>query len=485
MDNKTFELHKRNRLMAWLLGGSIAFGCVGAMSKTDILFTILLSGVPILLLVAILVWTKKLVHYVQFLITIGLNILAFFYISVNQFYYDTIILHLILAIIMVYHQRKPLILGGLLSVATLNYYIFYSTGEGFIDVDPIGANALLIVFTAALLLSSRIGSQMMERVQIEKAEAELARARSEEILAEVNASVDILNQSTDSLGGNANAAGNISKEIVIAFQEIATGMESQSTSVQDNLSAMQDVMDTVKQSYEASIDMSTISKNTADMTQQGHEYMRQMSEQMEKINEQVEQTSNLMGEVNEESTKINDIVSLIGEIGNQTNLLSLNASIEAAQAGEHGRGFAVVASEIRKLALNVQEASKQVTESMHEIKSKIEQATEMSSEGMQAVKAGSATVEGVVDLFDRINTNTTNVMEQAEGLRSMNEHLSASSDQVSDEMKNIASITQQSAASVEEVLASAEVQQSRVNDMVESIAKLTILTQKLEEVIKK
>src|SRR5690606_33144641 len=152
-----------------------------------------------------------------------------------------------------------------------------------------------------------------------------------------------------------------------------------------------------------------------------------------------------------------------------------------AQAGEHGRGFSVVASEIRKLAMHVQEASQQVTGSIGEIQSKIELVTNMSVDGMEATHAGSKSVESVVVLFDKIKQNTDEVMEQANSLRMLNEQLSASSNQVTHEIENIASITQQSAASVEEVLASAEVQQNRVNDIVISINHLTELAKKLED----
>lgn len=485
MENARLELHKRNKLMVWLLAASIAFGCMAALTEPNILVTLLWSGLPILALCTILVWTKKLVSYVQYLIALGLNVLAFFFISVNQVYSDTIILNLILGIITVYHQRLPLIVGGVLSLITLNYFIFTTDGQGFDNVNIPAANVLLILFIAALYLSTNIGRQMMQRVEVQRKAAEEEKQRSEEILEEVRNSINILNVSTNSLENNAETTGEISNEVVVAFQEIANGIESQATSVQDNLSAMQNVMEVVNSAYEASIDMSNKSKDTAGVTLRGYDQMQQMAEQMKLINHYVGQTSSLMAQVNEESAKISDIVALIGQIGNQTNLLSLNASIEAARAGEHGQGFAVVANEIRKLAINVQEASKEVTDSINEVQTKIEQATTMANSGMESVQVGNNAVESVVSLFDHIKGNTDVVLEQSDQLRVMNEQLTNSSHDVTSEMESIASITQQSAASVEEVLASSEEQKKRVADMVDSIAQLNEIAKKLEDVINK
>lgn len=199
------------------------------------------------------------------------------------------------------------------------------------------------------------------------------------------------------------------------------------------------------------------------------------------IDQFVDSTSVAIGEVNEESVKIDNIVSMIKEISNQTKLLSLNASIEAARAGEHGKGFSVVASEIRKLAIDSHNASQQVNLSIKLIQEKIHQVNELVQNGLQTVFCGKESVIIAEQMFDQIKTNSEEVLKQAESLSCINERLLQSAHKVAEEMGTVAAISDKSSASIQGVLANADVQQKRVSSMVESIEELTELMKTLEQ----
>lgn len=117
------------------------------------------------------------------------------------------------------------------------------------------------------------------------------------------------------------------------------------------------------------------------------------------------------------------------------------------------------------------------------IQSKVAEATRMVDSGLQAAVTGKHTADQVEQLFEQIRTNTEDVLHQAEQLKNRNVQLLASSAQVSEEMGKVAIISEQSAASIEEVLASAEVQLERVNNIVSSITQLNELAAKLESLV--
>lgn len=363
----------------------------------------------------------------------------------------------------------------------MNYFLL--TKEAYAEADSIGVNAFLITVLAALIAQSQIGTNMRKRIEVSMVQSEDARKRTDEILQQVTESVEVLGRSTASIQDDASSTGLIAQEVVNAYHEISVGVESQATSIREISQAMQQVTQTVEETVTASTDMSLTSKNISDITIQGRDSMVKLSDEMRDIHQVVERTAKVMQEVNEENAKIEDIVTMISEIANQTNLLSLNASIEAARAGEHGQGFSVVAMEIRKLAQNVHDASLDITGSLGVIQSKVAEATRMVDSGLQAAVTGKHTADQVEQLFEQIRTNTEDVLHQAEQLKNRNVQLLASSAQVSEEMGKVAIISEQSAASIEEVLASAEVQLERVNNIVSSITQLNELAAKLESLV--
>lgn len=285
------------------------------------------------------------------------------------------------------------------------------------------------------------------------------------------------------LQGDATSTDSISKDLVLAFKEISVGIETQALSFNDVLQAIQDVTLTVEETADASSNMSQKSKDTVEVTREGQEKMQIMSNQMIEIDQFVNITSEAMGEVNEESVKIENIVSMIKEISNQTKLLSLNASIEAAKAGEHGKGFSVVATEIHKLAIDSRKASQQVDVSIQLIREKIHHVNKLIQTGLEIVVSGKQSVNVVEQLFEMIKTNSEEVLSQAESLNIINEKLLQSANKVSKEMVVVADISEKSSASVQDVLANVDQQQSRVNSMVTSIEALTELMKTLEQLV--
>jgi methyl-accepting chemotaxis protein len=482
MSGQTQELHQRNKLMVGLLWGCLALGIGACLDSPPILFALSLYGILIALLCTVLTWRRIGIPYIMYVIAVGMNAITFFFISGTDKYSNTLIIYVCLGIVSIYHNYRPLLVNGVISIGIVNYFL--ETKEAFADVDKVGANVFLILLLAALVAQSRIGSRMMARVEAGIHESEQARSRIETILREVSSSAKTLSESAVSLQGNNASAGKISDEIAVAFHEIAKGTEAQASSTTDISEAIRNISDTVTVATDASIHMTEKLQNTARITLQGYEHMGELSKRMADIHEIVASTTKVMAQMTEENEKIGSILSVISDIANQTNLLALNASIEAARAGEQGRGFAVVATEIRKLSQHVQAASEEISENLGSIQTKVKYAAGMVQEGLETVVSGTNSAAEAERMFADIKSNSEEIAQQAENLRLMNEHLLQESQKVAQEMASVVAVTEQSAASIEEVLASVDEQAGRGRSIAGDIARLHQLTKQLDELVK-
>ncbi|NOV01834.1 methyl-accepting chemotaxis protein [Paenibacillus planticolens] len=481
MTAQMLEHHRRNGLMVKLLWACLALGMGASFRSVELVVLLLTFGAPIALVCTLMVWKKVAITSTRYVIAIGVNVISYFFMLHNTSASGMLILYLSLAIVSLYMDYRPLLLNGVVGLVNLNYFNFTLP----VPVDYTMINVFYVLTIITLIGQGQVGTRLLTRVVQSARESEALRIKTEEALAGVRTTTEVLGTSSTVLHENASVTGRITEEVVAAFQQISIGIESQATSITDITTAIQEVNETVEETSSASNAMSSRSRDTARITHEGKNQMEDLSHKINDITVIVTETSNIMNEVNEENVKIGNIVTTIAEIANQTNLLSLNASIEAARAGEHGRGFSVVAGEIRKLAQNAHVASTDISEILGSIQLKVETAVNKVAVGKTAVESGKKSAESVDQLFEVINTNTVEVMEQAENLQRMNQQLQLSSQKVAEEMTSVAAITEQSAASVQQVLASAEVQQKRVEDIVDSISQLNGLTKDLQHLIEK
>lgn len=476
--NQMSELHQRNKLIIYLFWGCLLLGIGAIIQYPDAIIAIASASVPFGLICTVLVWRHIATPYIMYIAAIGFNLIAFFFIHSTDDIINSLILYLGLGIVSLYHSYRPLILYGVISAITLNYFLI--TKASYASVNGVGVNAFFILLVLVLLYQGQIGSRMLNNMSKSIRETESAKSEMEAVLIGVTESVSVLSQSSNLMHDNVLITDRISKEVVVAFHEIASGVESQAQSVNDISNAMQQLNESATQANTASISMSEKSRNTDNITQEGQAQIGRLTGNMTEVLDIVTKTSDMMTQMNEESQKIESIVSSIVGIAEQTNLLSLNASIEAARAGEHGRGFAVVSNEIRKLAQNSHNASTDIAEILRTIQYNIEQVSGMVSNGLLVVESGRNSADDIARLFEGIRNNTYQVLEQAEDLKDKNEHIRYSSALVLGEVNSVAAITEENTAAIEQVLASAEIQQEHVSETVASISNLNTLATKLD-----
>jgi methyl-accepting chemotaxis protein len=196
-------------------------------------------------------------------------------------------------------------------------------------------------------------------------------------------------------------------------------------------------------------------KNAADIASQGKKIVDMTAGDMVILAKTVQEAANTIEELGRSSAQIGEIVEVINGIADQTNLLALNAAIEAARAGEQGRGFAVVADEVRKLAERTAQATKDIAQRIASIQTAAGESVDAMKRGSDEVDKGVRLAKEASASLDSIVLTATNAMDMVQRIAAATEQQSAATEEVSQNMEHIAGITNQSSASTEQIKVSA------------------------------
>jgi methyl-accepting chemotaxis protein len=391
-----------------------------------------------------------------------------------------------LALMTLYNNYRPIVFAGFLG-ACLTAYLELIAPElhVFGNNDPITLYMFLVMITFALAFSSRFSEKLMSEVQKKEQAAEEARTRAEGLLGQIADSVNVLTSLSSDLKRNVSQTGLISREVTSAFGEISTSAETQASSVGDISDLIQSVEKVVQIVVESSAVMEQRSVESERLTKDGDEQVTALSEDMKQVQGIVHTTVALMDELNTLNERISDIVQTINAISNQTNLLALNAAIEAARAGEHGRGFAVVSGEVRKLAESSQRSTEEITAILSTIQKKTEEVAMQVRLGSTAIDNSRAAANRVELVIRDVTENVKEVHHRSMELNQATANLQSDYGRIADEITTIAGITEENMASVEEITASLDNQDSRIASIVGSFQDLDTLISNLKSMSEK
>jgi methyl-accepting chemotaxis protein len=214
----------------------------------------------------------------------------------------------------------------------------------------------------------------------------------------------------DIVGKARNAAMNVAasgQQIAAAAEELSHGADQQEAQIQNVSAAVTELTSSAESVANDTAKAAETARNTEKAGQNGSHLISQAVESMHRIREAVAATSGAIHSLSTKTDAIGGIVQIINDIADQTNLLALNAAIEAARAGEHGRGFAVVADEVRKLAERTTVATKQIVESITEVRTESDGAVKRVAEGITTVETGVKQTETVGTELQKVITQTS------------------------------------------------------------------------------
>lgn len=267
------------------------------------------------------------------------------------------------------------------------------------------------------------------------------------------------------------------------IREISTGLNSQDQATIESARSMAEMSTVVQTIASSSADVADEALGMEERSRAGHERMSQVIQQMNLISDAVHNTSSSIRSLENRSNEISSIVNMITEIANQTNLLALNASIEAARVGEEGRGFAVVAGEVRKLAEQSQESAQQIRGLIDEIQEHIGKSAAAMQQGSIEVDKGLNVTQETGEFFENIMAATNKVANQIQDISSSTEEISASTQEMTATAEELSISVSKAANSSKQIQESTAEQEASMAMIVTASDELSTVSQQLQELI--
>lgn len=303
------------------------------------------------------------------------------------------------------------------------------------------------------------------------------------LIHQVRSNAEQVAASSEELTASAEQTSRATEQIAHTIQRVAEGTEHQVKSTGESSKAVQELSIGVEQVAGNAQSASSTAIHTSEMALEGNRAVQTAVTQMNSINGTIHQLAEVVKGLGERSQEIGQIVEVIGGIAAQTNLLALNAAIEAARAGEHGRGFAVVADEVRKLAEQSSQSALQIAELITAIQAETNQAVQSMESGKKEVEEGIGVVSKAGETFAQIQLSVQNVATQIEEVSAAAQQMSANTTQVVGSINLITEVAQESAAGTQEVSAAAEEQLASMEEIATSAASLSRMAEELQALI--
>lgn len=254
----------------------------------------------------------------------------------------------------------------------------------------------------------------------------------------------------------ASVVASATTEISAGAQAMATGTEKQSSQAGEVASAVEEMSKSILDNSRNAVATADTATKARQVAEQGGRAVEETMHGMKRIAEKVGRSAGMVQALGRFSDQIGEIISVIDEIADQTNLLALNAAIEAARAGEQGRGFAVVADEVRKLAERTTRATKEIATMIKKIQDDTADAVRAMNEGTREVASGIQLADQAGNALQQIIENTLKVTDMVAQIASASEEQSSTSEEIARNVESISGVARETASGTHQIAKASE-----------------------------
>lgn len=296
---------------------------------------------------------------------------------------------------------------------------------------------------------------------------------------------DRVSRSANTVSSTSRQVADVSQEITRAIQEISEGASSQASDAEQGVEKISILAENINFVTENARSIETLTQDTMNETKGGLSTVEDLNVKASRTAEISRQIIDDINALDVHSKSIGKIIKVISNIADQTNLLALNAAIEAARAGEAGKGFAVVADEVRKLAEQSMESAREISNLIKSTQDQTAKAVEKAADTESILLSQNEAVQDTIQVFNRIMSSMESLSEQVRQIMTRISGMEENKEHAISSIQNISAVSEETAASTQEVTASTQEQLSSIEELSRFADELKEASEELQAAVDK